>query len=513
MQSTPASAIPPASNAPPGGPWKKSAGESGADENRPVSRMPSIRGLLHEVRPLRAAVIASALSLAIVPPAHAGDCLCGTLADEAVAAQAGWRPEWTVQLPFDAGRTRLVHVVASADLVVGQAEDGSVHAVALTGSRPGCRIWSWPRGADSLGLDFSPTGAAGVLPPAVGPDRVTVTLGRSVYGLDAATGRQIYSYPFGSSIAATPVESGKWLYTPTMDASIVRAPADPLLRDPAGSAEPGGSDQRPSKRSDGKAPWEPLPLRAGGVVRTQPHPLGDGGVAWITERGEVVALVPVASGWSRSEYALGSPAVGEAVFRGNTVWLVTEERDLVRLEADIGKSFRIRRQWRVPLPAAAGDGMLLDGTTLVIPLGADGLAAYDTETGHLRWHVPCRCRLLALGGGRAWVIDAAGFLTALSLGDGMPIGSTCLDGFSLPVRSTRPGRLFLASPQGLLTSLVPSPTEPAPAEAALPAEARRGGPEAEGPEAEGADPRPAAGPDAVPADEPATSDPFGDRET
>jgi hypothetical protein len=488
MQSTHATAIPSASNAPPGSPRRQSSGRVSRDETRMFC----------------AAVVASVATLATALPARAGDCLCGTLADEAVAAQAGWKPEWTVQLPFDAGRTRLAHVVASADLVVGQAEDGSVHAVALTVPRPGCLIWSWPRGADSAGLDFSPTGTASVLPPAVGPDRVVVSLGRSVIGLDAATGRQIYSYAFGPSLAATPVESSKWLYAPMMDASVVRAPADPLLRDPAAPAPaPGarGADERPSRRSDGKAPWEPLPLRAGGVVRTQPHPIGEGGVAWITERGEVVALVPVASGWSRNEYDLGSPVVGEAVFRENTIWLVTEENDLVRLDLDLGKSFRIRRQWRVPLPAAATEGMLLDGNTLVIPLGADGLAAYDAENRTLRWHIPCHCRLLALGGGRAWVIDAAGFLTALSLADGMPIGSACLDGFSLPVRSTQSGRLFLASPQGLLTSLVPKLAEE----------------QNDGAAGNAADPRPGAAPDgdpaAVPADEPASDDPSGDRET
>jgi len=486
MQSTLVPAIPPASNALSGRPGNTSAGRFAAGEALRVSRVPPVRLLLHTVRqvvrsrPARSvcrqgssallwAVVASVVILATARAAAAGDCLCGTLADEAVAAQAGWRPEWTVQLPFDAGRTRLAHVVASTDLVVGQAEDGSVHAIAATGPRQGCCLWSWPRGIDSLEIDFSPVGAAAVLPPAVGPERVTLALGRTVYGLDATTGGQIYSYLFGPSIATTPVESGKWLYAPAMDGSIVRAPADPLLEDPAAepadASDPAGIEKRPARRSDGKAPWEPLSLRAGGLVRLQPRPLGDGGVLWITERGGVVALVPVASGWSRSEFEFGSPVVGEAVIRDDTIWAVTEDHDLVRLTADLGKSFRLRRQWRLPLPAPAAEGMLLDGNTLVIPLGADGLAAYDPESGRQRWHIPCRCTLLALGGGRAWVIDAAGFLTAFSLTDGMPIGSACLAGFSLPVRSTQPGRLLLASPQGLLTSLVPASPESAAARA------------------------------------------------
>ena len=90
--------------------------------------------------PLRLGLMVIAL-LAAARPACGQSCLCGTAADELVAARAGLVREWVVQVPFDSAAWRLEHVVAGESLVVAQGGDGTLAAIVTTavpgGPRPG----------------------------------------------------------------------------------------------------------------------------------------------------------------------------------------------------------------------------------------------------------------------------------------------------------------------------------------------------------------------------------------
>ena len=76
-------------------------------------------------------------------------------------------------------------------------------------------------------------------------------------------------------------------------------------------------------------------------------------------------------------------------------------------------------------------------------------------------------------GGRAWLIDEVGRLTALDLSSGVRRLSLSLGCFTLPVVNNLTERLILASPEGLVASLAP------PAPPAAPA-AKRPGPVSDG---------------------------------
>lgn len=427
-----------------------------SSESQITAKAPGMVAPFREFRHWLLVFLAMGAVFLVESSIHAGECLCTTASGAGLDGRAGWHAEWTVQLPFDSGRTRLVRVVSSKDVVVGQAADGSVHAIAASGPKKGCCLWSWPRGESSVAIHFSPAGSASVYPPAISSERVVVTLDRTVFGIDIRTGLQVYAYTFGPSLSTTSGESGKWLYSPTLEGSIIRAPADPLLRDPSG--DPADADQKRSgaTRSDGRSPWEPITLTSGGVVRLQPQPLGEGGIWWINDQGSILSLVSVGGRWSRGTIETGSPVVGEPVVRENDIWIASEDGKLSHFQADPDKSFRIFRRWRVPLPAYAAGEMLLSEDVLVISLGADGLVAYDAYEGDDLWRIPSHCRLLAAGDGQAWVIDPAGFLSCLSLRDGRTIDRGCLAGFSLPIHSMQVGRLLLASPEGLVRSLVPN---------------------------------------------------------
>ena len=101
--------------------------------------------------------------------------------------------------------------------------------------------------------------------------------------------------------------------------------------------------------------------------------------------------------------------------------------------------------------------MLLDGKTLFVSLGVDGVAAVDAETGELRWHgsgpalrFGPTSGIVAAGAGRLWCIDAVGRLVLLDASDGSRLGCLPLCGFSFLAPSEQPGRLLLASPDGLV---------------------------------------------------------------
>ena len=88
-------------------------------------------------------------AVAVLPAAVAaagGTLLCGTAADDLVAARAGLMREWVLQIPFDSAGWNLETVSIGDGLVVATSGDGGVHAVSTGTSpglpRPGSVLWS-----------------------------------------------------------------------------------------------------------------------------------------------------------------------------------------------------------------------------------------------------------------------------------------------------------------------------------------------------------------------------------
>jgi hypothetical protein len=93
--------------------------------------------------------------------------------------------------------------------------------------------------------------------------------------------------------------------------------------------------------------------------------------------------------------------------------------------------------------------------------------------GELLWRTPCGIggRLVAVVGERVWFADRVNRLASVDLATGEPRECMPLGGFTLPVINPRGDRLVLASPDGLLVSLVPRRTAsalPAPAPGGVP---------------------------------------------
>jgi len=140
------------------------------------------------------------------------------------------------------------------------------------------------------------------------------------------------------------------------------------------------------------------------------------------------------------------------VVRERSIFATTTSGDLARV--DLPDNIKeLRLVWHAVLPGPAFSGPFLSGDTLVVSLGDLGIAAYSTETGSELWHTCLTGKILTLGGGRVWLIDELGKLSAFDLADGSPRERLCLGPFTLPVVNIHPDRLLLASPSGMLVSL------------------------------------------------------------
>lgn len=140
---------------------------------------------MHRFFSFLAARLAAAAALLPATMAMAGGgLLCGTAADELVAARAGLVREWVVQIPFDSAGWSLEHVSIGDGLVVATSGDGGVHAVSTSSGtgqpRPGSVIWSRrigrPGGAGQpagIGGDLVTVATISTSMPCIGPTAAT----------------------------------------------------------------------------------------------------------------------------------------------------------------------------------------------------------------------------------------------------------------------------------------------------------------------------------------------------
>ena len=420
-------------------------------------------------------------SAAVAPmPALGQACLAGTAADEFTADGAGLTREWILQLPYVASGYSLNQVVVGDGLVVAQTTDGTVHAVqaapwgdgvpAAGAPRPGSLLWS-----QRVGSRGGPITRAGI-----GPDLVAIPSEQGLTGLERSTGQLRWQEPIGQSVSGGAAVIGNWVYVPTSAGAVNRFAVHPQ-RQPAAStsADEKSSPAKAAKKSPKKTKskrqrketMEPIAIHAGGSndVAITPIPLVDG-VLWCTSDGLLVTLQPTELDWRRMEFSLENPPAGSPVVRDRSIFSTTTAGDLARIELPISIKKDLQLAWHTVLPGPAFSGPFLSGTTIVVSLGDLGIAAYSAETGAELWQTCLTGTILAVGGGRVWLIDELGKLSAFDLADGSPRERLCLGPFTLPVVNTLSDRLLLASPSGMLVSLAPRATgTPTPADPADPA--------------------------------------------
>ena len=426
--------------------------------------------------PIRVAMAIVIAAIPLAAPLTAG-CPCGSAADDRAAAVAGLVREWIVQLPFDSATARLEHVVVGDGLVAAQSTGGSVHAVrsataGAAGPRAGTVAWTRPIG-DATGHAW---------PPTVGSRLVVVATETDVHAIDRDTGKLLWKLPTDATTAGAAVESEGWVYVPLQTQRLLRLPADPLARQTVerpSTTRRGGAKSAP--RMPPESP-EPLQIDLGGRLDAWPMPLA-GGVLWSTDVG-LFALEPMPPEWVR--YAVpesGPPSwirrapvalAGPPVVRDTSIFVATANGGLTRIDLNASKDRTgLRAAWGVQLPDRPSSGPLVAGDVALVAFGPAGLAAFSTADGHKLWQSPLVGTLVAAMGGRAWLIDEVGRLTALDLSSGVRRLSLSLGCFTLPVVNNLTERLILASPEGLVASLAPPALPAAPA-------AKRPGPVSDG---------------------------------
>jgi outer membrane protein assembly factor BamB len=400
--------------------------------------------------------------------------LCGSPADEIVAARVGLDREWVVQVPFDSAAWRLEHVVVGDRLVVAQAGDGTVAAIRADvrpgGARRGTVAWSQRVG-----------GTGPFEAPGIGAKTVIVARGRGVTALFADTGRIAWDRRLAGIASAGGMSTAGEVFVPLDGNGVDRLPEN--IWEQAG-VQARTSDTAPIGESAAR-----FVIDSKGEVDFSPVAFEDG-VLWCSADGLIVALVGVGDRARRLEFDLGAPASGPPVVVGNDVYVATLAGDIARiasvpagLTANAGDYRNAAGEdvkysgWHTVLEAVPEGSPVVGGDTVVLSLGAWGIAGFDAANGDLRWQVPNVGLPLAITDSRVWCLDATGFLVARDLMSGGMRERLCLGDFTIPVVNTKSDRLVLASPKGLVTSLAPrnvataSPVvPPAPPAAGAPAE-------------------------------------------
>jgi outer membrane protein assembly factor BamB len=436
----------------------------------------------HPVVTLVCTVLAGATLACTVPVwrcARAADCLSGTLADEFTADRMGLVREWIIQIPSLAPGRTLENVVAGDGLVVASTSDGLVHAIQAAPALdargagaplPGTLLWS--RAVGRAGGRLEQAG--------IGTDLVAVCQDKEIHGLARETGLERWHETDKNLAATGPAVVGDWVYAPNGD-GMTRFAVHPLRQpmDEAGATapeatRPAGSPSATAKPSAKKARKAkkrqesllPADIDSGGVVAYQPVQFHEG-VLWCTTDGLLVTIQPTEVAWQRLEFALENPPAGPPTIRDKSVFATTTNGDLARIDIPekMTKFAQLQLSWHAVLSGPAESSAFVAGDTVVVSLGDLGIAAYSAKTGSLLWQSCVAGTIVSVGGDRVWLFDRVGRLSSLHIADGLRRETLCLGPFTMPLVNLRDDRLLLASPSGMIVSLVPrrSATTAAPA--------------------------------------------------
>jgi outer membrane protein assembly factor BamB len=275
----------------------------------------------------------------------------------------------------------------------------------------------------------------------------------NTFGIDSRTGFVFWKRRLPAPPSAGSLPVGDWVYVPLWDKTVYRLPVNPYRR-PSDSDGEAGADSQTS--SSNKLSLDPVRIKAHGFVEQQPSRFGEG-VLWCTDHGRLTAIEPAEEGWERHEFFLHDNPNGPVLVSGTVVFAATEKGELARFE-DATRGLRLT--WRYLLETSLHPNMprpqiMLKNETLLVSLGAEGIAAHNAHNGERLWKTSLQGRFLACIGGHLWCYDIMNRITAIRLIDGKQDAWLCPGPFTIPVTNRSSERIILASPRGLLASLRP----------------------------------------------------------
>jgi hypothetical protein len=301
--------------------------------------------------------------------------LCGTAADDLVAARAGLTREWVVQVPFDSQRWRLDRLVVGRDLILVVAGDHSLTAIATgAGDAPaGTVLWTKVGDGTRFPLESIEIEA----------DSISLAQGGRLVLLDPRTGRTR-----GSGPLPPPATTGRQVVVEVTDNDSVKRLNFDLGSPMSGPPVLRGTDVF-------------VATTAGDIARIARSPSGLRATTGVGRDGDGN---PVAyTGWQTviAEQPEGSPLVG-----GDTVVVSLGPSGMAAFHADTGAEL-----WQTCLPSQPL--AIIDGR--VWGLDATGfLSAHDVRTGR-------RMARLCVGGFTVPVIDPAGERLVLASPEGVVV--------------------------------------------------------------------------------------------
>lgn len=409
-------------------------------------------------------LVLSTLCLRTVP-CESAERVWGTLGDAFVAEHVGLRREWIVQVPFDSRATRLTHVTVVDGLVLASAGDGSLHGIAASVENAEADL---PTGLPAVGsvlwTHHRDARTKSYFPPTAGSGIVVIAGDFVVTGIDAQSGHTLWKYPLPSPAIATPAISGNWVYVPIERGRLLRLPVNPL-RKTSGlentlitSGQDKTTDQNTELKAvsfndgdDDRSPWQ---ISTHNALALPPLPI-EKGVLWCTTAGTISRFIEATPDWIRLGFQLGRPPIGQLLLSNDSIFTSinsgSSASDVVRIDLlPTGNVF----VWREPLTDSVTGAIWQLDNTIFVPLATGGLTALAAEDGRWLWTHSKKVQLLTIAANKLWCLDDMERLAALDPSDGSRLQQFCLDPFRLSVTNRQTDRLILASPGGIITSLV-----------------------------------------------------------
>ncbi len=398
-------------------------------------------------------------------PCQSAERVWGTLGDAFVAENVGLRREWIVQVPFDSHATRLTHVTIAEGLVLASTGDGSLHGIAAPVEPAEADL---PTGLPTVGsvlwTHHRDPRTKSYFPPTAGSGIVVIAGDFVVTGIAAQSGHTLWKYPLPSPATGTPAISGDWVYVPIERGRLLRLPVNPLRKTSGleNTLVTSGQDETTTQETELKAvsfndvdddtsPWQ---ISTHSSLAFPPLPINKG-LLWCTTAGTISRFLEATPDWIRLEFQLGRPPSGQLLISNDSLFTAinsgTSASDVVRIDLlPTGNVFA----WREPLTDSVRGAIWQLDNTIFVPLSTGGLTALAAEDGRWLWTHSKKIQLLTIAANKLWCLDDMERLATVDPSDGRRLQQFCLDPFSIPVVNRHTDRLILASPGGIITSLV-----------------------------------------------------------
>ncbi|WP_197530366.1 outer membrane protein assembly factor BamB family protein [Bythopirellula polymerisocia] len=331
-----------------------------------------------------------------------------SLVSYAEAAPLGLERVWFAQARVDVSRHRVTNWVLYQDNLLAASNGGLVQSF---NAETGETLWATQAGP----LDQPAFG------PAASQNYVALVSGASLYALDRANGRLLWSQPLGSAPAAAPALSDTDAYVPFLSGRIESYQLD----DPK------------------KPTWY---FQSVGRIFHAPTVSGDL-VSWPTSRGYLYV------GQSTSPHVLyriqtNSIAVAPPTEGFNLLYVAVEDGNV-----HCFKLLNGQEKWRYSMgfPGTGRPGVV--GERLYVASSEPMLHALDAVSGKELWSIPDVTHFAAQGTKNVYGLDGRGRLVVINKETGQYVGTLPGPGRFQAVFNEQSDRIYLVDSRGLVQCL------------------------------------------------------------